>query len=161
MYNYRLLSFLALTTIFWGVEMLAASAVWFGLSFISSTRSPTAQIKPGLTSEELSHVDSPEDLSDTSRTFPTFSRQPPLRYSPAVKNEDDGTSPSPRPLDSVTPALEADDEGEDADYFVEETVRYGGRSDSGLGTSMESGPDPQSARRRGRLISGNRSRSSM
>lgn len=82
------------------------------------------------------------DLSDTPRTFPTYGRQPPLRYVPKVKDEDsedyvlDETSIQPL-------AAEADDESED----------FGGKSgrtDSGIGTSFSEGGRRGLSRRRSR-----------
>jgi len=79
-------------------------------------------------------------LSDTERTFPTLSGQQPLRYaSPRIKQEDEGSAVVVP--DTAVRAVEADDEDEDADFFL----------DSGLGTSMESSASRRdSVRRRGR-----------
>ncbi len=81
------------------------------------------------------------DLSDTPRTFPTYGRQPPLRYTPKIKNEDseeyiiDETAIQPL-------AAEADDEDE------EEFQHRSGRTDSGIGTSYSEGGERSSAKRR-------------
>lgn len=94
--------------------------------------------------EELS-----EGLSDTERTFPTYSRQPPLRYSsPKVKEEKEEKGQIP---DVPVAGVDADDEDEDADFLADEPapLRGGLHSDSGLGTSLESsGPRREAVRRR-------------
>ncbi len=85
------------------------------------------------------------DLSDTPRTFPTYGRQPPLRYVPKVKEEDNEESV----LDEIAdqpPAAEADDEDEEEG---EDFPQRGGKTDSGIGTSFsEAGERSGLARRR-------------
>lgn len=76
---------------------------------------------------------STEDLSDTQRTFPTLGRQMPLRFpgrsSEGVKTEETEEEHIER-IAGIQPLVgEADDE----DDYVE---RRGGRTDSGLGTSL-------------------------
>ncbi len=154
MYNHRVFSFAFLTAVFWSVEMTFALTIWIVISvlFFSSTKDPTPTSKSEpqedgeIKSETAEDHDLSEGLSDTSRTFPTYSGQPPLRYSSSkVKKEEDeeGKPPAP-PLHATT--LEADDEDEDADFVIE---RGGGFTDSGLGTSMESsGARSDSVRKR-------------
>ncbi|KAI9884439.1 MAG: hypothetical protein M1823_003764 [Watsoniomyces obsoletus] len=98
-------------------------------------------------------TDSPE-VSDTPRTFPTYSRQPSLRYLPTPRMTPDVEERDHVPAtDAHWPAGEADDE-EDA-WMVHHP---GTRADSGIGTSMEEGPSTsrvisraQRRRRRGSL----------
>ena len=101
-------------------------------------------------------------LSDTSRSFPTFSRQPQLRFEPSRRpktesvkqeeEEEEGTILGiPESLDTTRGegVEQADDEDdEDADFVLDDPaglaqadlLRTPGsaRDDSGLGTSMES-----------------------
>lgn len=128
--------------------MTFTMAAWFTLSFlIFGEKEEPAQIKSAPEDESVQTVKKEEtddedidNLSDTSRTFPTFSRQPPLRYSaPKIKKEEEPDEEEKilqatniQPLTNA----EADDEDEDADFVIE--GRAGGRSDSGLGTSLES-----------------------
>ncbi|KAF2086803.1 hypothetical protein K490DRAFT_43655, partial [Saccharata proteae CBS 121410] len=155
MYNYRVISFITFTLIFWAVELTFMMLAWFALTTMFS--SPTTQPKgePGETSshavkkEEDAEADSGPDYSDSSRTFPTYGRQPPLRYtSPRVKEEED--QEAILASTDVLP-LEADDEDEDADFVLDDAGRPSER-DSGLGTSMESGTDRRASVRKRRSI---------
>ena len=163
MYNYRILSFAFFTTLFWSVEMTFLLLTWAFFAFIFSSSSTAPEpTRPKREPEDSSHAfktepDSdgatPESLSDTSRTFPTFSRQPPLRHSaPRVKEEEGEPS---RGLEDIPPRTpgDADDEDEDADFVVDDTAGMGVvPSDSGLGTSLESSLEKRGAavRRRSR-----------
>ena len=90
MYTFRLTSFLLFTTAFWLVEMGAALTTWAVLSHFlfpsSSTKTPSSHpVKPDPTTTTSKPIkpdpDTPlESPSATSRTFPTYGRQPPLRY---------------------------------------------------------------------------------
>jgi seipin len=127
------------------VEMVFAGIAWavlvayLGPAFKTEERKPM-RIKDEATSEDEEHA----FLSDTERTFPTLSNQQPLRFrSPEIKEEKKEETPSAEVrLQDVPPltSLEADDEDEDGDYFL----------DSGIGTSMESGSGsrPGSMRKR-------------
>jgi seipin len=139
MYKYRIISFITLTGAFWTVEMIFAALVWFALSVfifpqqlspIKTEESP--KVKQERAEDEDEHV-----LSDTPRTFPTLSGQPPLRYSsPRVKTEEEEESSL---LETHPVTAEADDEDEDADFLLEESPAINrGVSDSGIGTSMDS-----------------------
>jgi seipin len=146
MYNHRMISAVVFVGVFWGVEMIFAGIAWAVL---------IAYLGPAFKSEEQQHIRIKDEgatsedeerafLSDTERTFPTLSNQQPLRFrSPEIKDEkkEDEMSAGTR-LQDVPPltSLEADDEDEDGDYFL----------DSGIGTSMESGSGsrPGSMRKR-------------
>jgi seipin len=145
MYNHRIISAVLFVGVFWSVEMVFAGIAWavlvayLGPAFKTEERRPM-RIKDEATSEDEEHA----LLSDTERTFPTLSNQQPLRFrSPEVKDEMKEETPSAEVrLQDVPPltSLEADDEDEDGDYFL----------DSGIGTSMESGSGslPGSMRKR-------------
>lgn len=84
------------------------------------------------------------ELSDTPRTFPTYGRQPPLKYEPPKVKEEDVEDYFLE--ESVIQPLEADDESED----------FGGKSgrdsarDSGIGTSFSEAGEKGVSRRRSR-----------
>ncbi|QDS75353.1 hypothetical protein FKW77_002203 [Venturia effusa] len=152
MYNYRIMSFIVLTGIFWAVEATFAGVFWLILSiFVFPENSPSADVKK---EEEPAWIkkenEDHSDLSDTPHTFPTLSGQPPLQYSsPYVKEED-----TPAPPDNEVAVGEADDEEDD---FVLDDAGLTGRqvSDSGIGTSMESSSGrPENIRRRSRRSGG-------
>lgn len=129
MYNHRLTSAFVFIGAFWGTEVLFTAICWAILSVwifsgddttVKSEDADTRRIKA-----EDSEEEDPARLSDTERTYPTYSKGPAMRYnSPAIKKEE--TEPEPFPQ-LLTTALEADDEDESDDFF-----------DSGLGTSLES-----------------------
>jgi seipin len=149
MYNYRIVSFLTLTGAFWTVEMTFAALVWLALSiFVFPQDAPVKKEERPQIKRERGEEDDSEALSDTPRTFPTLTGQPPLRYSsPRVKSEEEDGA---QPIDAHPATAEADDEDEDADFLLEESGPVGrGVSDSGIGTSMESSHGrPENVRRR-------------
>lgn len=170
MYNHPIVSFLIFTTAFWGMSATFALSVYFFSTLFprrkksseSTALVPSSTTEKTIKSEPLD--DDPDaDLSDTSRTFPTFSRQPFLHYSgslmarikkeeeeesnPGMLDPDDDAPPLPPRNLLPSPAADADvedeDEDEDADFVLDPgggtgASGAGGRSDSGLGTSMES-----------------------
>ena len=171
-YNHRILSYLFFTSIFWTCSMLSTLLAWyFTNSILSGDRDPDTK-KEALedqdgavkTEEEDEQFDpfSTEDLSDTSRSFPTLGRQMPLHYSSRrdvakrgkdgseeeVKREDDNViaSASIQPL-----GVEADDEDEDDDGRGIRSWR-----DSGIGTSLEEGDRRNVHRRRTSMLSGDK-----
>ncbi len=162
MYNHRIISLLVFTTIFWGVEITFTSVAWLVLSSYFKTTTPTSEsIKADRDSEasiikkeEESDAAFTEDLSDTSRSFPTYSRQPPLRYdSPKVKTEDEDEQEEIERTTNIQPLIaEADDEDDD---ILDLGASRDRRSDSGLGTSMdESAARRESVQRRRRNLFG-------
>ncbi|TID25158.1 26S protease regulatory subunit 8 [Venturia nashicola] len=148
MYNYRILSFIVLTGMFWAMEMAVAGIFWLTLSLLVFPESGPSTDKKNedepvrIKKEE----DEQSDMSDTPHTFPTLSGQPPLRYSsPHVKEEN-----TPAPPDNEVAVGEADDE--DDDFVLDPTGAMRTQvSDSGIGTSMESSSGrPENVRRRSR-----------
>ena len=165
MYNHRILSFLAFTGTFWSVSMTSTFLAWLALSTYFSSADEQGRIKQdpdGVDShangaikaeeedDESFDAFSTEDLSDTPRTFPTLGRQMPLRFpgrsSEGVKREE---TEEERTVGLQPLTGEADDE----DDFVE---RRGGRTDSGLGTSLDDEASRREGvqRRRSRLFGG-------
>ncbi|KAK5125663.1 hypothetical protein LTR85_011937 [Meristemomyces frigidus] len=145
MYNHRVISAVVFIGGFWTTEMIFAGLAWAALTLFVVP--PSQEVKAEEVHEVAERIkEEPEDekarLSDTERTFPTLSGQQALRYSsPKIKHEDDETGVLV-PGVGTPQAAEADDEDEDADFFL----------DSGLGTSMESSANRRESmrRRRGR-----------
>ncbi|CZR61193.1 uncharacterized protein PAC_11089 [Phialocephala subalpina] len=145
MYNHRIVSFVVFTFAFWMSECLFAILGWLALQAIFA-KSPeqVKEVKGDETDTATIKNEEEEDepdLSDTPRTFPTYGRQPPLRYTPKTKDEDseeyvmDETAIQPL-------AAEADDEDD------EEFQHRSGRTDSGIGTSFSEGGERSGVKRR-------------
>lgn len=139
MYNHRITSFLVFTTAFWIAEVLVAALTWF-VWFMRMKETPIKAENGVAIKKETGHDDGMEtddlDLSDTPRSFPTYGRQAPLRYTAPIKNEEDEVEEDIIEEAQIQP-LDADDESEepiDVGYAAR-----GGRSDSGIGTSFSEG----------------------
>lgn len=165
LYHHRIVSFLFFTTFFWISSMLSMLLAWFVLSSYFAESPATIKsesdingsiIKYERSDSEAFDPTSYDDLSDTSRTFPTLGRQKPLHFSgrrDAVKKEQDEEtkreedevlrSTSIQPL-----ATEADDEGDDV------TEEMSGWRDSGIGTGIEEDRAAGVQRRRKALMGG-------
>lgn len=174
LYHHRFLSFFVFTTVFWGSSVLSMLLVWLGLSmYLSSSDTTVAKNEGfhepnGILKSERTDSDaafdptSLEDLSDTSRTFPTLRGQAPLRFSSSAaraakaKEEEDGEGASRIKREGeivdgtmagipVSPLTgleaEADDEDEDEGFGSE-------WRDSGIGTSREDERREDARRRR-------------
>lgn len=159
LYHHRILSFLFFTTAFWSSSMLSMAVAWFVTSTYlgpgPSSVKMGSSVKTGSIEKsesdphdtamkrERSRSDSEafdptsmEDLSDTSRTFPTLGRQTPLHFAgrkdvkkeEEIKREEDEVMKSTgvQPL-----AAEADDEEDDVS---QETTGF---RDSGIGTGLD------------------------
>ena len=161
LYHHRVLSFVFFTTAFWSSSMVSMALAWFAVSTYlgSSTVGKTESESSGNTiKRERSDSDafdptSMEDLSDTSRTFPTLGRQIPLHFSgrkdvkkeEEIKREEDEVlrSTQVQPL-----AAEADDEEDDV------SVETSGFRDSGIGTGLDDERLASVQRRRKALMNG-------
>ncbi len=147
LYHHRILSFLFFTTTFWSSSMLSMLCAWFVLSSYFAACPATTKAEPDANGSyiktERSDSDafdptSVEDLSDTSRTFPTFGRQKPLHFTGRglIQREEDGVVKREedeimRSTDIQPLAAEPDD-GED-----DMTEEMSGWRDSGIGTGMD------------------------
>ena len=95
-----------------------------------------------------------DELSETSRTFPTIGRQRPLRYPPSressetIKREGDDVFGDTMIQPLQTTVGEADDE----DDFEDEEALGSGWRDSGIGTGVEEGRAAGIQRRRKALL---------
>lgn len=152
-YNHRILSYLFFTSTFWTCSMLSSLLAWFVLgSFFSGDQEGNVKKEEVQDEGEIIKAEdedddqfdpfSTEDLSDTSRSFPTLGRQMPLHFSSRrdsvgreqgeeeerIKREQDNimASASIQPL-----GAEADDEDEDGEIGMRPW------RDSGIGTSIE------------------------
>ena len=140
--------------------MASALAVWLAFSLYVSSRSTAPKSEPQKNGSiiktepsDSEHFDpfSTEDLSDTSRTFPTLGRQAPLHFTKkaegGIKKEEEETIKSA----AIDPFHnEADDEDDD------EGRDTAGWRDSGIGTSLEEGDRRESVQRRRRALFGGR-----
>lgn len=133
MYHRRFVSFVLLVALFWMAEMGFAVVGWVGVRwYLHSGDSVVVTEQPGNVKMEES---SEEDvMSDTSRTFPTYGKQLPLKYDKPVKQEEDALSGVA--ATHLFTTAEADDEDEDDLNSMDVH-----RSDSGLGTSYSEGRD--------------------
>lgn len=171
------------TTTFWIISITSAFASWLILSLTASSpptqprteiksESEIPKIKSELSDSETFDPFSTEDLSDTSRSFPTFGRQTPLLFSArkelrlkeeqrereAMKEEEKYLGGSQAATTTAAAAAaEADDEDEDEDEADDIVVGpdmihsgTGGWRDSGMGTSLDDGMDVRRVARRER-----------
>ena len=171
LYHHRVLSFLIFTTTFWSSSMLSMLLVWFALSiYQSSTSAPPYSkteselngnaVKSEPSESEALDPTSLEDLSDTSRTFPTLGRQLPLHFAgrkkageeaKIKKEEDEDIVPMTNPSLGIN---EADDEEEEDDDDDEDGRHASEWRDSGIGTSREVERREEVRRRRKMLFGG-------
>lgn len=166
LYHHRVLSFVFFTTAFWCSSMVSMALAWFAVStFLGSSSSAAAGVKEeeestgSVVERERSDSDaafdptSMEDLSDTSRTFPTLGRQMPLHFTGRkdVKREEEMKREEDEVLRSaeIQPlAAEADDEDDD------ESQETSGFRDSGIGTGLDDERLASVQRRRKALMNG-------
>lgn len=167
LYNHRVLSYLFFTTTFWFVSMASSCLAWVVLSsYVSPSGSKATpeeldrDSKAAVKTEPPDYDDEPfdpfstEDLSDTSRSFPTLGRQMPLRYTgrhDGAKREEEGAKVKEEEIERTTGIqllmAEADDE-DDEDFGGSLAM------DSGLGTSHEEGDRRGVQKRRKALFGG-------
>lgn len=156
MYTHRFISAAAFIGLFWSVEMgvllftWALFAVCIGKIDDGDTTENGEKNKRGrviVPKTEPADSEPPTPMSDTSRTFPTLPSQQPLHYASSSPKQERAT---PAPDDAHTPeGLEADDE--DDDFLMDKPIpssAAGVFTDSGIGTSMESGVEHQGLKRR-------------
>ena len=157
-YNHRIFSYLFFTSTFWTCSMLSSLLAWYVLgSYYSAEKEDSTKIEgleesdENVKSEEDEYDDfdpfSTEDLSDTSRSFPTLGRQMPLRYSSRREEKVKADEEEVIASTSIQPlGAEADDEDDEVDG--------GTRSwrDSGIGTSLEETDRRSNVQRRRRSL---------
>jgi hypothetical protein len=146
MYRWRLTAFALFTSAFWVVAMAVTVIV-----FAVPLRAAAEVILGGpsgsggdIDGYELGHLPLPknegDNMSDTSRTFPSTSKQPALKYEAKVKQEevDEGMSD----IEVANPGAEADDETSDFDDEQSDM------RDSGIGTSYSDNRNREGTRKR-------------
>lgn len=138
MYNHWLLSFFGLVTLFWWAEVAFMALGWILLKWMFGGEKESGVKEGDLKGEKSKGEEDDMELSDTSRTFPTYGKQPPLKFESKIKDE---RAEEDLVIDQIAiqplGAGEADDEDEDG---IDEDERAR-RSDSGLGTSFSEGGD--------------------
>ncbi|KAF7538644.1 hypothetical protein G7Z17_g12597 [Cylindrodendrum hubeiense] len=137
MVHYRISTYLAFTFLFWVCELVFMGIAWGVWSVTTGSPPGDAGVKTqrlegawqqAVKAEEEEDGREAED-EDRPTTFPTYGRQPPLKYEPEVKQEgieEQLLSELPRG------GAEADDEDEEEEEDEDDDGR---RGDSGLGTS--------------------------
>lgn len=152
MYNHRVTSFILFTGLFWISTLVFAITAWITLGVYFVPENESAKDKsddvfddlsvkaeeaitdddPEIKTEDMTTDDEP-DLSDTSHIFPTYGRQPSLRYNHKVKDKTDEIEHS-----KTDPFIEEENEDEeDGEKISSEKIL---KVDSGIGTSLsESG----------------------
>jgi seipin len=148
MVHYRISTYLAFTLLFWVCEMVFMGFAW--VIYTSIIDAPTdvkgARLEGGwrraVKDEAEEETGEGEESEDRPETFPTYGRQPPLKYEPKMKQE---TSDEPLLSELPREGAEADDEDEDEDDEVDE---YGHKKDSGIGTSYDEEGSGKIRRRR-------------
>lgn len=153
MHTYWMTSFIVFTTLFWFCELFFAgvAVLFLGLIFGGGGGSGRTLSKAGATKEEEGRTIKREGegkgkgkmaLEDVPMTFPTSSRQPPLRYDPEPSVAG-SASQAELPLATAGGGEADDEEDEDEDGYE---TRF---HDSGIGTTSFSERDgPGSLRRR-------------
>lgn len=168
-YNHRLLSYMFFTSTFWTCSMLSCLIAWFVLSHFFEKDKEAGTKTEGVEdqSEAIKSEDeedgqfdpfSTEDLSDTSRSFPTLGRQMPLHFSSrrdGRKEEGEADEKVKKEHDSVVASTSIQPLGAEADDEEDED-EHGVRSwrDSGIGTSLEEGERKSNGQRRRRSFFG-------
>jgi seipin len=166
MYNHRIFSFIVFTLAFWVAELIAAVLAWVLLGEVFGGKAGTGGIKgeqgvgyagsdgdggERIKKEENDGLDTDDlDLSDTPRSFPTYGRHAPLKYTPKIKKEEEGVAISEE-MQTHPAAVEADDESKEPIDVEGDLFGTGpGRSDSGIGTSFSEGSGRAAAAKRRR-----------
>ena len=166
MYNHRIISFVAFTTVFWTMSTISMTIAWLILSYWFARPASPKEEKDmtatnghakGTVKTEPSEEDvdpfSTEGLSESQRSFPTIGRQMPLRFpvqsrdtQPQIKREPTNEAEQIEESANIEPlAAEADDEDDE-----EEAMERGRRTDSGIGTSLDELDRTNSVQRRRR-----------
>ena len=129
MYRWRLASFVAITTTFWVIEMGVMCATVFIVGAWLSSKGESGQEAEEGVNGKVKKVKVEDAMSDTERTFPTSSGQPPLKYESGPGRE--GTVKKEEEEEQTVHKVP--DIGLDGDD--EEEGEGSGWRDSGIGTS--------------------------
>ncbi|CAM1502048.1 Fc.00g040320.m01.CDS01 [Cosmosporella sp. VM-42] len=130
MFHYRLPTYLAFTFLFWVFEIVFMAVAWTIWSALAGSAGDYGSKHEGSGRQAIKDTDESEgrgEESDRPETFPTYGRQPPLKYEPEVKQEFEDDQPlSELPVGGA----EADDDSSEEDRRAR---------DSGIGTSYSEG----------------------
>lgn len=136
MVHYRISTYLAFTFLFWVCELVFMGIAWGIWSATTGSPPGDGDVKTrGLegawrqaVKDEEEEEGGQREEEDRPTTFPTYGRQPPLKYEPEVKQE----GVEEQPLSELPRGgADADDEDEDDDEDDDDAQKR----DSGLGTS--------------------------
>lgn len=166
-YQHRVLSYLFFTTSFWMGSMLSCAVAWVLISIFLSDSSGQkvgedqestnrAKVKEEAEDEAQFDPTSMEDLSDTSRSFPTLGRQLPLHFigrKDNIKHEDDLAENVKREEDRHLDAINIQPLGAEADDEDDDEAIVSWR-DSGVGTSLEDTDRRRSVQKRRKALFG-------
>lgn len=166
-YHHRILSYLFFTTTFWMGSMLGCGVAWVLISFflsgsggqrVGEKQEGIDGVKVKKEPEDEAQFDptSMEDLSDTSRSFPTLGRQLPLHFSGRkdnIKHEDDLAENMKREEDGAMDSTNIQPLGAEADDEDDDEAVVSWR-DSGVGTSLEDADRRRSVQKRRKALFG-------
>lgn len=126
MHHYRLLSFIVATVLFWAAEITFMILAWLIWGRSTTSTLPQSSVPGGTAPRIIIKTEDREldEFSDVPRTFPTLSKQSPLKYEPQLNEE----TPGLRLQDQAIAGVDADDEGDGDKQDM-------WRGDSGIGTS--------------------------
>jgi len=166
-YHHRILSYLFFTTTFWMGSMLSCAVAWVLISLFMSASDGQklgqkqegidgVKVKKEVEDEAQFDPTSMEDLSDTSRTFPTLGRQLPLHFSGRkdnIKHEDDAAGNVKQEQDRVIDSTSIQPLGAEADDEDDDEAIVSWR-DSGVGTSLEDADRRRTVQKRRKALFG-------
>ena len=163
-YHHWIVSYVGFTMAFWTSSMVSCAVVWVGISMVWASGVKKKKEEDGderkevkREREEEGELDptSMEDLSDTSRTFPTLGRQMPLHFSgrrDRVKQEN-GEEEKARE-ERLVASTSIQPLGAESDDEADEDEAIASWRDSGIGTSLEDTDRRRSVQRRRRALFG-------
>lgn len=166
-YHHRILSYLFFTTTFWMGSMFTCGVAWVLISFFMSDSggqrtgekqegTDGVKVKQEVEDEAQFDPTSMEDLSDTSRSFPTLGRQLPLHFSGRkdnIKHEEDVAESMKREEDGLLDSTNIQPLGAEADDEDDDEAIVSWR-DSGVGTSLEDVDRRRSVQKRRKALFG-------
>jgi len=166
-YHHRILSYLFFTTTFWMGSMLSCAIAWVVVSnFLSGSDGQKdgdkeggingVKVKKEVEDEAQFDPTSMEDLSDTSRSFPTLGRQLPLHFSgrkDTIKHEDDTAENAKQEEEGIMDSTSIQPLGAEADDEDDDEAVVSWR-DSGVGTSLDDADRRRSVQKRRKALFG-------
>ncbi|KAK0628926.1 putative adipose-regulatory protein-domain-containing protein [Bombardia bombarda] len=157
MFRYRWTAFAALTGVFWAMEIGLLGLAWLALTAYFGVRFAEEDGVEGGDGqgERMVTVKKEGEMSDTERTFPSTSKQPPLKFEGRVGiKQEEGVGAGAGGEAGFFPVVggpgaDADDEDDEDEEEEGEATGYGsGWRDSGIGTSYSDHVSREGARKR-------------